>query len=123
MVTAGVDRVAGFVEHGIMNVHGRLFLADDPLCLQIEEEEQTVVSAARSQQPITLGMEGQMLDKAIELVAWEFVRARSLPPIEHLDAGFAVQVVDVADLADTAHPQALAIRGEGQRADASDRIA
>ena len=69
--------------------------------------------AASSQSPS--GMEGQVLDQPLELVAGELVRPLALPPVEDLDAGLAFEVVDVADLADPADGQQVAVGREGQR--------
>src|SRR5262249_40452617 len=52
----------------------------------------------------------------------EQLRALAGLPIEHLDAGRPLQVIDVADLADAAHRQRLAVRRERQAADAADRV-
>src|SRR5579875_2089505 len=103
-----VNRLGFFVEHERMDVHRRFFLPEGFVGLEIEEQKEAVVGPAAAEQPITLRMKRQMFDDSFEFVVNVFVRLLTLLPVENLYAGLAVEMIDVADLADAASGQILA---------------
>src|SRR5262245_44754806 len=104
------ERLTIVGQQEIVNVHRCLFLFDRLLCVQIEEHQEAVSSPTSAEEPFPLGMEFEVIDKAVEFVAWELVSALGALPVEDLDARSAVEMINIADLADAADGQLRPVR-------------
>src|SRR5437870_4220672 len=114
-MTGEIERVAGFVKHSFMKVDRHFLLFDRLLGLQVEEQDEAVVSPAGAEQPVAFRMKLEVIDQTIELVAGKFDGALAGFPIEDLDSGFAFQVIDVPDLANATDSEQRSIRRKRQR--------
>src|SRR6266568_206631 len=96
------ERLAAGIEHEVVDVHRNLVLLDRLVRLQVEEHQKAVARPAGPEQPLALRVKFEVIHEPLELVAGELVGALRRLPVEDLDTGVALEVVDVADLADTA---------------------
>ena len=111
----GIDCVARFVKGEAMDIHRHFFLREHFVAGEVEEREEAVlVATAGGEQPVALGMKAEVFDQALEFVARELVCTLAVLPVKHFDKGFAVEVVDVGDLAASTDGQASSVGREGQ---------
>src|SRR5262245_39677885 len=113
----GVDLRAVFVGGGVVDVHWDIALVNQGPVDGIMKDDEAARPAADGAQPV--GRPDQFVEDA--LLAGELVDAHAADPIEDLNARWALQGIDVADLPDTADGKLRAVGRECQTTHAADR--
>src|SRR5262249_35488366 len=102
VVADGIDSFAGLVQLAVAGGYRKLDLRINLSRRGGTEHEEAISMAAGGEQPLASGVKFDVFDHGLA-VAGEIAKRLSRPGVEEFDTGFSVQVVNIADLADTAH--------------------
>ena len=118
----GDQLLFGRVQGDVVNVGVVAGFVEDFAGAGMQQRDETFVIAADRDQPVPVRSKRDPFDQPFELRAFVFEDAGFLLPVENFEAGFAFEVIDVANFAHAADGQQLPISGKGDAANAADRM-